>query len=65
MHGRPVIRGTRIKVELILRKLAEGATEADVLDAYPNLSHEDIRAAITYAADVVAHEASIEDLASS
>ncbi len=65
MHGRPVIRGTRIKVELILRKLAEGATKADVLDAYPNLSHEDIRAAITYAADVVAHEASIEDLASS
>jgi len=65
MHGRPVLRGTRIKVELILRKLAEGATKADVLDAYPNLSHEDIRAAITYAADVVAHEASIEDLASS
>ena len=35
MLGKPVIRGTRIPVELILRKLSEGATEADLLDAYP------------------------------
>jgi uncharacterized protein (DUF433 family) len=45
MLGKPVIRGTRIPVEQILRKLGEGATEADLLDAYPNLEPEDIRAA--------------------
>jgi len=56
MLGKPVIRGTRVAVELILRKLGEGATEQDLLDAYPHLAHEDIRAAITYAADVVGHE---------
>lgn len=49
MLGRPVIRGTRITVELIRRKLSEGATEADLLDAYPRLSREDIQAAIGYA----------------
>jgi len=48
--GKPVIRGMRITVELILRKLAEGATEADLLDAYPRLTGEDIRAAIAYVA---------------
>jgi uncharacterized protein (DUF433 family) len=56
MVGKPVIRGTRIPVELILRKLGEGATEEILLDAYPHLTGEDIRAAIAYAADVVAHE---------
>jgi uncharacterized protein (DUF433 family) len=56
MMGKPVIKGTRIKVELILRKLAEGAAEADLLDAYPRLTREDIHAAIAYAADTIAHE---------
>ncbi len=56
MLGKPVIRGTRIPVELILRKLGEGATEQDLLDAYPNLKPDDIRAAMTYAAVVLAHE---------
>lgn len=51
MLGKPVIRGTRVTVELILRKLGEGATEADVLDAYPQLRKEDIQAALAYAAD--------------
>ena len=55
-HGKPVIRGTRITVEILLRKLAEGATEGDLLDAYPRLTREDVRAAIGYAADTVAHE---------
>ena len=59
MLGRPVIRGTRITVELILRKLSEGATEADVLDAYPRLTREDIQAAIGYAADTVGHEETV------
>lgn len=56
MLGKPVIRGTRIPVELLLRKLADGATRADILDAYPRLTREDIQAAIGYAADALAHE---------
>jgi uncharacterized protein (DUF433 family) len=56
MLGKPVIRGTRITVELVLRKLAEGMSEAQLLDAYPRLSQNDIRAAIGYAADTLAHE---------
>jgi uncharacterized protein (DUF433 family) len=56
MLGKPVIRGTRIPVELILRKLGEGATEADLFDAYPRLTREDIQAALAYAADSLAHE---------
>jgi len=51
--GKPVVRGTRITVELLLQKVAEGATEADLLDAYPRLTREDIKAAIGYAADTL------------
>jgi uncharacterized protein (DUF433 family) len=61
MMGKPVIRGTRIPVELLLRKLGEGATEADLLDGYPGLTQEDIRAAMAYAADVMALEETILD----
>jgi uncharacterized protein (DUF433 family) len=46
MLGKPVIRGTRITVELILRKLSEGAAEADLLETYPRLTREDIHAAM-------------------
>jgi uncharacterized protein (DUF433 family) len=56
MLGKPVIRGTRIPVELIVRKLGEGETEEDLLDAYPRLTREDIQAALMYAADTLAHE---------
>ena len=56
MMGKPVIRGTRITVELILRKLSEGATDADLLEAYPRLKSDDIRAALSYAANSLAHE---------
>jgi uncharacterized protein (DUF433 family) len=56
MLGKPVIRGTRIPVELILRKLSEGTCEVDLLDAYPRLTLADIRAALRYAADTLAHE---------
>lgn len=59
MLGKPVIRGTRIPVEIVLRKLSEGATEADLLDAYPRLTLEDIQAALAYAADAVAHEETV------
>ena len=51
MLSKPVIRGTRVTVELILRKLSEGAKEEDILNAYPHLRPDDIRAALAYAAD--------------
>ncbi len=54
--GKPVVRGTRIPVEDVLRKLSEGATEVDLLDAYPRLTHADIQAVLRYAADSIAHE---------
>ncbi|MBM3934295.1 MAG: DUF433 domain-containing protein [SAR202 cluster bacterium] len=59
MLGKPVIKGTRITVELVLRKLGEGASVADLLDAYPRLTRQDIQAALSYAADTLAHEAHV------
>lgn len=56
MLGKPVIPGTRIPVELIVRKLAEGADEKALLQAYPRLAAADIQAALLYAADSLAHE---------
>lgn len=56
MLGKPVIRGTRIPVEIVLRKLSEGMTEADLLDAYPRLTRADIQAALAYTAQAVANE---------
>ena len=56
MLGKPVIKGTRIPVELILRKMSEGATEAEILDGYPHLKRSDIQSAVRYAADTIAHE---------
>lgn len=50
MIGKPVIRGTRIPVELVLRKLSEGVSETDLLDAYPRLTRDDIQAVMRYAA---------------
>ncbi len=56
MLGKPVIKGTRITVELILRKLSEGADTADVLEGYPDLRREDILAALSYGAEVISSE---------
>lgn len=56
MQGKPTLRGTRITVELVLRKLAEGASEEDLIRAYPQVSRPAIRAAVAYAADTIAHE---------
>jgi uncharacterized protein (DUF433 family) len=49
--GRPCIKGTRIWVSLILDVLADGTAEADLLAEYPQLSHEDVLAAIAYGAE--------------
>ena len=53
MIGKPVVKGTRITVELILEKLAAGETIEQILDAYLRLTHEGIHAALTFAAEVL------------
>lgn len=50
--GKPCIRGTRIWVSLIIESLAAGASGAEILDNYPSLAPEDIKAALTYAAEI-------------
>jgi uncharacterized protein (DUF433 family) len=50
--GKPCIRGTRIWVSLIMDNLAEGIPEAEILAAYPQLTSEDIHAALAYAAEM-------------
>lgn len=59
MLGKPVIKGTRITVELILRKLSEGASVDDILMAYPNLQPVHVTAALAYATDVISNESLI------
>ena len=59
MLGKPVIRGTRVTVELLLRKLSEGASEEDLLDAYPHISREDVRAAVGFAAETLANDETV------
>ncbi len=50
--GKPCIKGTRIWISLIVDNLAAGATEAEILEAYPFLTREDIRAALAFAAEM-------------
>lgn len=56
MAGKPVIRGTRVPVELLVRMVAQGISEEEIMKEYPRLAREDIRAALTYAAMVVGEE---------
>ncbi len=56
MFDKPVIKGTRITVEQILRKLSEGLSPEDILADHPHLTEEDIYAAVGFAADCMAHE---------
>jgi uncharacterized protein (DUF433 family) len=59
MLGKPVIKGTRITVALILKKLSEGASPQQLLAAYPNLSEAAINAVLAYASDVISNESVI------
>ena len=52
MVGKPIIKGTRIPVDAIIRRLAEGLSIDEILEEYPMLTREDIKAALRYAADV-------------
>jgi len=56
LGGKPIIRGMRIAVEHILGMLAAGSTEEELLEGYPFLEKEDIRACLVYAHRIVAHE---------
>ncbi len=59
MMGKPVIRGTRLTVEIILRRLSQGRTVAQLLDDYPILEEADIRAVLAFAADYVSREGTV------
>ncbi len=56
MLGKPVIKGTRITVALILQRLSEGATPVDLIEAYPTVTVEGIYAALAYASDAIGNE---------
>ena len=60
MLGKPVIKETRVTVKLLLRKLSEGVTIQELLEAYPHLIKDDILAALSYSADVISREELIE-----
>ena len=54
--GKPIIRGLRISVEMILELLAKGSTEEEIIEDYPQLESDDLRAALLYAHHMVARE---------
>ena len=60
LMGKPTIKGTRISVELIMRKLAGGFTVDELLLSYPFLTHEHLNAAFQFAAELIANEETIE-----
>ena len=60
MLGKPIIKGTRITVELIMRKMASGYTVDEILESYPHLNKEQVMAALEFAADMIANEDTLE-----
>jgi uncharacterized protein (DUF433 family) len=56
MTGKPVIRGTRITVEAILQRLYGGMSEAEILQDFPHLTHDDVKAAQLYALEIIRNE---------
>lgn len=56
LYGKPVIKGTRIPVDLILAKLAEGDTITDLLEAYPQLTKVQIQACLHFASESIRNE---------
>lgn len=56
MAGKPVIRGTRVPVDAILHRIAQGETLDDLIEDYPKLRKQDIKAALEYASSVVKGE---------
>lgn len=60
MLGKAVIKGTRITVELLLRKIAGGYSFEEILEMYPHITKEDILAAVSYAASVIGSEDTLQ-----
>ncbi|MFP4095641.1 MAG: DUF433 domain-containing protein [Cyclobacteriaceae bacterium] len=60
MLGKPVIKGTRITVELILRKIAGGYSFDEIIEMYPHISKEDIMACVGYAVSVLESEDTLQ-----
>jgi uncharacterized protein (DUF433 family) len=60
MQGKPIIKGTRITVELVIRKLSGGYTVEEIVAMYPHLNRLQILAALEYAAEVIAKQVVIE-----
>jgi uncharacterized protein (DUF433 family) len=56
LAGKPVMRGTRLSVEFVIGLMADGWTEADVLQNYPGIKHDDIIACLAYARDTLSSE---------
>ncbi|HEX8314106.1 MAG TPA: DUF433 domain-containing protein [Flavisolibacter sp.] len=56
LPGKPIVKGTRISVELILELLAAGWTESQLLESYPNLTPDSLRAVFAYLKDCIQHE---------
>jgi uncharacterized protein (DUF433 family) len=56
LTGKPIVRGTRISVELVVELLAAGWSHAQILSSYPHLSEEDIRACLAYAGELLREE---------
>ena len=60
MLGKPIIKETRITVELIMRKMACGYAVDEILQSYPHLNKEQVMAALEFAADMIANEDTLE-----
>jgi len=56
MVGKPIVRGTRLSVDFILSLFAQGWTEQQILDNYPTLNHESLRAVFSFAAECTRDE---------
>lgn len=54
--GKPIVKGTRISVELLLDRFADGWSYDDVLEAYPHLTREQVQAAVTFASELFKEE---------
>jgi uncharacterized protein (DUF433 family) len=60
LAGKPCVRGTRLSVEFLLELVASGATHAEILAAYPQLTPESLAAAFRYAAEALRHERNLD-----
>ena len=56
LAGKPVIRGTRLAVEFVIGLMADGWSEADILENYPGVTHDDVIACLAYARDALSSE---------